>query len=130
VEAGHSPHPLALLAISDQLSWYDGNRTVQWSLLTGYADRTNIGNAKIEGLQEDLNMSNQEYNNVRNHLQIDYIDSDDELQTLTIFFVSYSCFEPLTQILLKRFRPSIFLPVTMILWGICMTTMGMRDSPC
>ena len=45
--------------------------------------------------------------------------------TLTIFFVSYSCFEPLTQILLKRFRPSVFLPVTMILWGICMTTMGL-----
>ena len=45
--------------------------------------------------------------------------------TLTIFFVSYSFFEPLTQILLKKFRPSIFLPVTMILWGICMTCMGL-----
>ena len=45
--------------------------------------------------------------------------------TLTIFFVSYSVFEPLTQILLKKFRPSVFLPVTMILWGICMTTMGL-----
>ena len=45
--------------------------------------------------------------------------------TLTIFFISYSLFEPLTQILLKRFRPSIFLPVIMILWGIVMTTMGL-----
>lgn len=53
-------------------------------------------------------MTNQQYNN-----------------TLTIFFVSYSLFEPVTQILLKRFRPSIFLPVTMVLWGICMTTMGL-----
>lgn len=53
-------------------------------------------------------MSNREYNN-----------------TLTIFFISYSLFEPLTQILLKRYRPSIFLPVTMILWGISMTTMGL-----
>jgi MFS family permease len=71
-------------------------------------DRTNIGNAKIEGLQEDLNMSNNQYNN-----------------TLTIFFVSYSCFEPLTQILLKKFRPSVFIPITMVLWGISMTTMGL-----
>lgn len=44
---------------------------------------------------------------------------------LSIFFVSYSCFEPLTNILLKRLRPSVFLPATMILWGIVMTTMGL-----
>jgi sugar phosphate permease len=53
-------------------------------------------------------MSNNQYNN-----------------TLSIFFVSYALSEPLTQILLKKYRPSIFLPVTMILWGICMTTMGL-----
>jgi hypothetical protein len=33
--------------------------------------------------------------------------------TLTIFFVSYSVFEPLTNILLKRLRPSIFIPIIM-----------------
>lgn len=70
--------------------------------LISFLDRTNIGNAKIEGLQQDLKMSNNQYNN-----------------TLTIFFISYSLTEPLTQVLLKKFRPSIFLPVTMILWGIC-----------
>ena len=53
-------------------------------------------------------MSNNQYNN-----------------TLTIFFISYSLFEPLTQIMLKKFRPSVFLPVTMILWGISMTCMGL-----
>ena len=45
--------------------------------------------------------------------------------SLTIFFISYSIFEPLTQILLKRWRPSIFIPVIMFLWGICMTLMGL-----
>lgn len=35
---------------------------------------------------------------------------------LTIFFVSYSIFEPLTNILLKRLRPSIFIPIIMVLW--------------
>jgi sugar phosphate permease len=76
--------------------------------LISFLDRTNIGNAKIDGLQEDLHMTSNQYND-----------------TLTIFFISYSLFEPLTQILLKKFRPSIFLPVIMILWGICMTTMGL-----
>jgi hypothetical protein len=64
--------------------------------LISFLDRTNIGNAKIDGLQEDLKMTNNQYNN-----------------TLTIFFISYSIFEPLTQVLLKKYRPSIFLPVIM-----------------
>ena len=36
--------------------------------------------------------------------------------TLTIFFISYSVFEPLTNILLKRLRPSIFIPLIIISW--------------
>ncbi|KAJ4533667.1 hypothetical protein HRR80_008564 [Exophiala dermatitidis] len=76
--------------------------------LISFLDRTNIGNAKIDGLQEDLHMTNNEYN-----------------ATLTIFFISYSVFEPLTQVLLKRLKPSIFLPAIMIAWGICMTCMGL-----
>jgi Sugar phosphate permease len=60
--------------------------------------------------------------------------------TLTIFFVSYSVFEPATNVLLKRLRPSIFIPLIMMAWvsetvltpyypsnqfqGICMTFMG------
>ena len=45
--------------------------------------------------------------------------------SLSIFFVSYALFEPLTNILLKRFRPSVFLPATMVVWGICMVCMGL-----
>jgi hypothetical protein len=39
---------------------------------------------------------------------------------LTIFFVSYSVFEPATNILLKRLRPSIFIPLIMMAW-VCKT---------
>ena len=70
--------------------------------------RTPIGNAKVDGLQEDLHLTDGQYN-----------------ATLTIFFVSYAVFEPLTNILLKKYRPSIFLPIIMVWWGICMTTMGL-----
>ena len=76
--------------------------------LASFLDRTNIGNAKIDGLQKGLHMTNSQYN-----------------LTLTIFFISYAAFEPLTQILLKRLRPSIFIPTIMVLWGITMTTMGL-----
>ncbi|KAI5848604.1 major facilitator superfamily domain-containing protein [Morchella snyderi] len=75
--------------------------------LASFLDRTNIGNAKIEGLVTDLNMTEGQYN-----------------ACLTIFFVSYSIFEPVSNILLKRMRPSIYIPLIMVLWGLCMTFMG------
>ncbi len=64
--------------------------------LLAFLDRTNIGNAKVAGLQKELNLSVSAYN-----------------ATLTIFFVSYSVFEPLTNILLKKLRPSVFIPIIM-----------------
>jgi len=36
--------------------------------------------------------------------------------TLTIFFISYSVFEPLTNVLLKRLRPSVFIPLIIMSW--------------
>lgn len=68
--------------------------------LMAFLDRTNIGNAKIAGLSkpapEGIAVSTQQYNS-----------------SLTIFFVSYAVFEPLTNILLKRMRPSRFIPLIM-----------------
>lgn len=76
--------------------------------LISFLDRTNIGNAKIDGLLTDLHMSQNQYQ-----------------ASLSIFFISYALFEPLTNVLLKRLRPSIFLPLIMLLWGICMVCMGL-----
>jgi MFS family permease len=42
-----------------------------------------------------------------------------------VFFISYALLEPLTNVLLKKLRPSIFLPIIMVLWGICMVSMGL-----
>ncbi|KAF1971395.1 MFS nicotinic acid transporter-like protein Tna1 [Bimuria novae-zelandiae CBS 107.79] len=108
-DAGLSPEERA--AIDRKLLKKLDLRLIPWLsflYLISFLDRTNIGNAKIDGLQEDLNLTNGQYN-----------------ATLSIFFVSYSVFEPLTNILLKKMRPSIFIPLIMVLWGICMTTMGL-----
>lgn len=96
--------------IDRKLLWRLDVQLIPWLCLLyliSFLDRTNIGNAKIAGLPEDLGLSGPQYN-----------------ACLTIFFVSYSIFEPLTNILLKRLRPHIFIPITMILWGLCMTFMG------
>ena len=69
---------------------------------------TNIGNAKLAGLPKDLHLTGSQYN-----------------ITLSLFFIPYALCEPATNIMLKRFRPSIFIPTTMVLWGITMTLMGL-----
>ncbi|KAL1901142.1 hypothetical protein Cpir12675_000631 [Ceratocystis pirilliformis] len=90
-------------------------RKLDWTLmpwlcflyLISFLDRTNIGNAKVAHLTKDIPMSTSRFND-----------------TLTIFFVSYSLFEPLANVLLKRMRPSIFIPMIMFFWGCTMLGMG------
>lgn len=75
--------------------------------LLSFLDRGNIGNAKIEGLAEDLNLTGNQYN-----------------ICLTIFFIFYASLEIPSNIILKHTNPAIFIPVTMVLWLIVMTLMG------
>ncbi|KAI1652879.1 MFS general substrate transporter [Daldinia decipiens] len=79
--------------------------------LLSFLDRGNIGNAKIEGLQEDLRMSPDEYN-----------------WCLTVFFFTYATFEVPSNLLLKKLRPSRWLPLIMVAWGIVMALMGIVRS--
>ena len=79
--------------------------------LLSFLDRGNIGNAKIEGLPESLGLTGGQYN-----------------WTLTVFFFTYAAFEVPSNLLLKRLRPSIWLPLIMVAWGIVMTLMGIVQS--
>ena len=45
--------------------------------------------------------------------------------SLTIFFISYALFEPLTNALLKRLTPRIFFTCIIVAWGGIMTLMGL-----
>jgi MFS family permease len=45
--------------------------------------------------------------------------------SLTIFFISYALFEPLTNALLKRLTPRIFFTCIILAWGSIMTLMGL-----
>lgn len=73
-----------------------------------FLDRSSIGNAKLYGLEQDIHITDHQY-----------------LTALTIFFVTYSVFEVPSNIVLKRFRPTIWLPICVISWGICMTFQGL-----
>ncbi|KAI8635436.1 MFS general substrate transporter [Xylariaceae sp. FL1651] len=79
--------------------------------LLSFLDRGNIGNAKIEGLQEDLKMTSDQYN-----------------LCLTVFFFTYAAFEVPSNLLLKRLRPSRWLPSIMVAWGTVVTLMGIVQN--
>ncbi|KAK7203946.1 major facilitator superfamily domain-containing protein [Myxozyma melibiosi] len=68
-----------------------------------YMDRINVGNAKVAGMEEYLNLSSGQYSIV--------------LVIMIVFYVSAEI--PLNMIL-SRSKPYIFMPIIMILWG-CVT---------
>jgi len=50
--------------------------------------------------------------------------SDQYNMCLTVFFFTYAAFEVPSNLLLKKLRPSRWLPTIMVAWGIVMTLMG------
>ncbi|KAH9847409.1 MFS general substrate transporter [Lenzites betulinus] len=75
--------------------------------LLNFLDRTNVGNAKLYNMTEDLHISDEQY-----------------LLALTVFFFPYSLLDPLSNIALKKLRPSLCLSSIILLWGIIMTLHG------
>ncbi|KAL1412688.1 hypothetical protein Q8F55_000435 [Vanrija albida] len=72
-----------------------------WALYTlSYLDRANIGNAKTGGLEEDFNLTSEQYSVV-----------------LLVFFISYLVFEVPSNLLIARCRPSLYLSGLCIVWG-------------
>ena len=54
--------------------------------------------------------------------------SDQYNWCLTVFFFSYAAFEVPSNLLLKKLRPSRWLPLIMVAWGTVMTLMGIVQS--
>jgi hypothetical protein len=68
----------------------------------------NLGNAKIEGLEQDLNMSGTDYNLAN-----------------MMFFIPYILLEvPANTILMKFKRPSLWIGFIVTAWGIVMLCTG------
>ncbi|KAI0802820.1 retrograde regulation protein 2 [Xylaria sp. FL0064] len=73
-----------------------------------FLDRGNIGNAKVAGMNTDLGLTGTQYN-----------------IALTVFFFPYAFFEVPSNIVLKLLRPSIWIAVLMVAWGLVMTFQGL-----
>ncbi|KAI9739608.1 MAG: hypothetical protein M1834_006326 [Cirrosporium novae-zelandiae] len=79
--------------------------------LLAFLDRTNIANAKIYNMVEDLNLNGTKYNTA-----------------LTIFFIPYILFEIPSNILLKKLRPHIWLSICLFLFGLITVCQGLVQS--
>ncbi|KAK1996523.1 major facilitator superfamily transporter [Colletotrichum falcatum] len=79
--------------------------------ILNYVDRTNIGNAKIAGMQKDLGLTDDGY-----------------AWVLSIFFFGYLICEVPSNMILSRSRPSVFLPGIMLVWGALSALMSISKS--
>jgi MFS family permease len=70
------------------------------------------GNAKIEGMNDDLGLTGIQYN-----------------IALSIFFIPYILLEVPSNVLLKKFkRPSTYIGILVVSWGIIMTCTGVVND--
>ncbi|KAF9237555.1 MFS general substrate transporter [Melanogaster broomeanus] len=79
--------------------------------LLSFLDRANVGNAKVAGMSTDLNLIGFRYN-----------------IAAAVFFILYSLAEVPSNIALKLFRPSRWIPTIMVAWGLVMTLMCLVNS--
>ncbi|KAI0824785.1 MFS general substrate transporter [Trametes gibbosa] len=107
-------------AVQDQERTKALTRRVLWKLdihvlpplallwLANFVDRTNIGNARIAGLERDTHLHGTQFN-----------------VALAIFYVSYILVELPSNWVLKKFKPSRWLPFLVAVWGTVTTLSGL-----
>ncbi|KAJ0134872.1 hypothetical protein HZ326_22077 [Fusarium oxysporum f. sp. albedinis] len=120
VQAGLSSEDaqfLAAIPLEEQSRIF---RKVDWRLvpflgvlyLIAHLDRANIGNAKIEGLEASLGMSDTDYN-----------------VAVAVFFIPYVLCEVPSNYLLSKFsRASFYMGTLVVSWGTMMTMCGVVQN--
>ncbi|KIN00512.1 hypothetical protein OIDMADRAFT_200096 [Oidiodendron maius Zn] len=78
--------------------------------MLSFLDRSNIGNAKIAGLDEDL-----------------HLDSDKYEWVITAFYIAYICFEWMS-VLWKIVPPHIYVTIIVLSWGITASLQSVSTS--
>ncbi|KAF4598010.1 hypothetical protein EYR40_006359 [Pleurotus pulmonarius] len=79
--------------------------------LLSFLDRANIGNARVAGMAADVGLVGLKYNVIA-----------------AVFFIPYALAEVPSNIALKLFRPSIWIPTIMLAWGLVMTLMCLCNT--
>ncbi|KAM0250027.1 hypothetical protein ACHAQJ_008796 [Trichoderma viride] len=79
--------------------------------MMSFLDRINISNARIQGMVADLDLTGNRFN-----------------VALFIYYISYILMEVPSNMVIKRFRPSLYLSILMFCWGVINMCMGFVHS--
>ena len=79
--------------------------------LVSYLDKNALSQAKISGLKEDLNMH-----------------ADDFNTATSIYFVGYGIFQPLSNGILTYLRPSWYISLAALSWGVVAATQSASQT--
>ncbi|KAG9220504.1 hypothetical protein CCMSSC00406_0003960 [Pleurotus cornucopiae] len=79
--------------------------------LLAFLDRSNIGNARVAGMARDLDLHGLRYN-----------------IAAAVFCVPFALAEIPSNVMLKLFRPSRWIPSIMVAWGLVMTLMCLVNT--
>jgi MFS family permease len=79
--------------------------------LLAFIDRSNIGNAKIDGLINDLKLTGNKFNTA-----------------LVVFYVPYILVDVPSNWIVKHFKAGRYLPTLLIGWGLVSTFLGFTKS--
>ncbi|KAF2854725.1 MFS transporter-like protein [Plenodomus tracheiphilus IPT5] len=80
--------------------------------LFSFIDRSNIGNARIAGLTKDLNIATGTKFNI----------------ALLVFYIPYILVDVPSNMLVKRVRAGVYLPMLITAWGLVCTFMGIVEN--
>lgn len=75
--------------------------------LCSFLDRTNVGNARLYNLEEDIGITDQQYD-----------------QGLAVFYATYILSEIPSNLILKKLTPQIWLPCLTFFWGVSAMCLG------
>ncbi|KAI1851539.1 hypothetical protein JX265_012379 [Neoarthrinium moseri] len=75
--------------------------------LCSFLDRTNVGNARLYNLEQDVGMTDHQYD-----------------QGLAVFYATYIASEVPSNLVLKRVTPAVWLPFLTFSWGIVAMCLG------
>ncbi|KAJ2162568.1 hypothetical protein GGF46_000571 [Coemansia sp. RSA 552] len=70
-------------------------------------DRSNMGNARLAGLETGLGLQGNDFYNA-----------------LSFFYFGYTISQVPSMFILKKVTPSVLIGITMVLWGVCSTSMA------
>ncbi|KAH9901492.1 major facilitator protein [Cubamyces lactineus] len=79
--------------------------------LLAFLDRVNVSNAVLFNLKQDLHLTGDQFN-----------------MALVVFFIPYIAFEIPSNMLLKRFKPHIWLPSCMVVFGLITILQGFTQN--